>query len=276
MRLERETSSAVPSCILKLGVLMSLVCVGCSMEHYRVTSNPPGALIYYHNPGGPDKWTADQRTPLESYKGIGCGFGTNGVSVQWPDGTMSERRAIPGSVHFQHPMQVNIRPPFEAQGLPPLEQPPCDLGQLPRPKEPTSIAVLDFRTDATTGSNDGEVFADFCREAVHKSRAFQLVERNDMRAILSEEDFANTFKCDDTKCLVDFGRKLMAQTIIQGRVAALNGSFILTLKIVDVSAGTIGAIENLDAGTTADRIPSLIRLGTCRLLSEALTKSTQE
>lgn len=135
---------------------------------------------------------------------------------------------------------------------------------------PASVAVLDFQIDDDLSQSIGLVLADYCRERVQGSGRFLLVDRENMKAILSEADFAATFECDDTRCLVDFGRKLRAQKIIHGRVHRVGGTFVLTLTMVDVATATVEAIRNVRTGGVIERLLDLVSPATCALLREAL------
>ncbi len=146
----------------------------------------------------------------------------------------------------------------------------CQLEELPTPTVRPSIAVLDFRVGEDVSHDVGEALADFCRETVQESQCYILVNRENMRAILSEEDFAATVQCDDTRCLVDFGKKLRAQKIIHGRAAHVGEALILTLKLVDVSSAAIEAICNVKTTGVLEELLDLTGPATCRLMADAL------
>ena len=256
-------------------LLICMLAIGCSMTPYTVTSEPPGGIVYYRNPphlfNQDGVYTHDQRTPFSGRHGINCGTITHSVCVQWDDGTKSEWRAVRGNVHFLGPQRASsdaskIPPPIASQQL------PCDPGKLSPPPVPVSLAVLDFLSEIKKENKEGAFFADFCRETVHKSGAFILVERDDMRTLLSEEDFVMSFKCDDTKCLVDFGRKLQAQKIVQGRISKLGGAYFVQLKLVDVGSAVIEAIGSFNAGPNIESIPDAIRAESCQLLRDSLSQ----
>lgn len=146
----------------------------------------------------------------------------------------------------------------------------CDLAALPELSERASVAVLDFRVGAEVPPEVGEALADFCRETVQDSERLTLVDRQNMRTLLTEEDFAATVQCDDTRCLVDFGKKLRAQKIVHGRACRVGEALVLTLKMIDVSSATVDAICNVKTTGPIEELLDLTGPATCQLLRDAL------
>lgn len=85
--------------------------------------------------------------------------------------------------------------------------------------------------------------ADLTRGALQDIDRYQLVDRDSIVQLLGEQDFAATVKCDDTKCLVNYGKKLRAQKILHGRHTKVGTTIVVTLKIVDVGTAGIDAVE---------------------------------
>jgi len=146
----------------------------------------------------------------------------------------------------------------------------CTLADLPPVAEGASLAVLDFQVGEDGPSDVGQALADYCRETVQQSERFVLVDRQNMLALLTEEDFGATFRCDDTRCLVDFGKKLRAQKIIHGRASRVGDVHVLTLKLVDVGSAKIEAIRNAKMPGQIEDLLDLVEPATCELLHDAL------
>ena len=150
------------------------------------------------------------------------------------------------------------------------EVPDCDLRTLTIPSPLSSTAVLDFQAGEGINTDARTVLADLCREAVKDSNCYLLVERELMRALLSEEDFAATVTCDDTRCLVDYGKKLRAQKVVHGRISHLGESFVVTMKMVDVGTAAVNAIRSATIHGTIEETAAAIRPTTCALMRDAL------
>ncbi len=148
----------------------------------------------------------------------------------------------------------------------------CRLTELPdrRGQEMESVAVIDFQSASSLADDTSRGLADLCRAAIQESGRYILVDRHLMLEILGEEDFAAVVDCDDTRCLVDFGKKLRAQKMVHGRVSRVGGTLVLTLRMTDVGSAKIDAFKTVkvcgDVGLAADSISPL----TCELLREAL------
>jgi len=146
----------------------------------------------------------------------------------------------------------------------------CDVTVLPRRAPARSVAVLDFQVADDLAQSVGTALADYCRETIQQCPSFVLVDREYMRSVLSEADFAATFACDDTRCLVDYGRKLQAQTLVHGRVTQIGETRVLTLKMIDVGSGVVIAVRNVRVGANVDDLLDLTQPVTCRVLRDAL------
>jgi hypothetical protein len=142
---------------------------------------------------------------------------------------------------------------------------------LPRVESPQSVAVLDFQAAGEQMKGVGESLADLCRDAVLESGRFILIERESIKAILDEEDFASTFDCDDTKCLVDFGKKLRAQKIIHGRVNKVGTSFLITIKILDVSSTEVEGLKTAEVSGGLEQALHFVQPVTCEILRKSLS-----
>jgi len=153
-------------------------------------------------------------------------------------------------------------------------QPPasarCNFDTLKVPAHTASVAVLDFGGGDDVSPEIGQVLADYCRQAIRECQCMTIVDRESMRAILSEEDFAATFECDDTRCLVDFGRKLRAQKIVHGRITRVGKSYVLSIRLVDVGSTAVQAIQNERVVGSPEALLDVVEQTTCRLLHQAL------
>ncbi len=245
------------------------------MNTMKINSKPPGALIYYRASEHSKEHTKGEQTPFDVFVAPwGESPAGRSFCLQWPDGIRSGWMPyIRGEYSLNHPLPgkspKDIHKPASTD-----QEPICSPADYPRIARKYSVAILDFEAGSVATQQEGAVYADLCRESVYKSGAFSLVERDDMKTLLTEEDFVNSIKCDDTQCLVDFGRKLRAQKIVRGRVAKLDQSVVLTIKVLDVGSGKIDGIVNYNVGASADRLPQFIRSGTCHLLLDVLNQNT--
>lgn len=131
------------------------------------------------------------------------------------------------------------------------------------------MAVVDFFVEKSLGSTIDRGLADICRSAIQESGLFILIDRENMLTILGEEDFASVIKCDDTKCLVDYGKKLRAQKMVHGRLSQVGDAFVLTIKLTDVSTGKVESFKTSQIRGSTDELLKWVQPQTCQLLREA-------
>ena len=168
-------------------------------------------------------------------------------------------------------LRVDGGPSAEA-AEPPQTVQRCVLADIPvAANGPASLAVIDFDHDERVAAGTARACADLTRGVVGDTGRFVVVERQSMIHILGEQDFAATVKCDDTRCLVNYGKKLRAQKLLHGRLSKAGGSFVLTIKLLDVSSGVVDALQTKRIQGRVDDLLSAVEPQTCMLLRTALT-----
>ena len=117
-----------------------------------------------------------------------------------------------------------------------------------------NIGILDFTAN---GVSQPEAFAisDLVRGELVKAPQFSVLDRNNMKSILQEQEFQQT-GCTDTDCAVKIGRMLNMQAMIYGSVSKLGDSYIISIGMVDIESGKITKtarekISRLDDADTA-------------------------
>ena len=151
----------------------------------------------------------------------------------------------------------------------------CDISALPSPpgKNQVSLAVVDFSVGLEMQKETGRAIGDICRNVVQGSRHFILLDRENMVSILGEQDFAEAVKCDETACLVQYGRLLSVQKMLYGRVSPLGSSCVVYLGLTDVETGRIEATVTEQVEGSIDGLGRLMPTLACNLLKSALSES---
>ncbi|GAG52993.1 unnamed protein product, partial [marine sediment metagenome] len=106
--------------------------------------------------------------------------------------------ALTGCLSIKLPERIVINKPDRSQPKPvPQSAAPCDVSDLPSvpPGERPPLAVLDFQAGESMDQEVGRALADLCRDAVHESAQFTLVDRQRIADILGERDFAAAMRC---------------------------------------------------------------------------------
>lgn len=99
----------------------------------------------------------------------------------------------------------------------------------------TRVAVIDFDAKAGIKAEMSSLLSDILRSELFGSEPFELINREDMVAILDEVKFQQSGACDSTTCVVQMGQALGAEKMIVGSVGRLGSSYVITIKLVDIS-----------------------------------------
>ncbi len=129
----------------------------------------------------------------------------------------------------------------EAEALAMIKNPSCILPLIKANYQFPSLAVIDLDSADCLSESESQAITDLARDLIQRSERYIIVDRESMIHILGEEDFVASVKCDNTRCMVNYGRKLRAQKMMHGRISKAGHSFILSLKMLDVSSGVIDA-----------------------------------
>jgi TolB-like protein len=103
--------------------------------------------------------------------------------------------------------------------------------------ERVNIAVVEL---AAYGISEMEVQAltNRLRVELFQTGRFAVVERDQMRAIMEEQDFQQT-GCTTNECLVEVGQLLNVQQIIAGSISKVGDVFSIEVRVIDVLTGEI-------------------------------------
>jgi TolB-like protein len=117
-----------------------------------------------------------------------------------------------------------------------------------------NIAVMSLK--AASGISDGEavLVADRLRGELFNSGRVNVMEREQMSVILSEQGFQQSGACNDDKCMVQAGQLLGVEVIVSGSIGQLGSTFMINLRAVDVRTGRMTASVTKDARDNLDNL----------------------
>jgi TolB-like protein len=101
-----------------------------------------------------------------------------------------------------------------------------------------TIAVIDLDTRGAVSHAEIGTLADRLRSMLVQTKAFTVVERGKMEAILKEQGFQQT-GCTSTECAVEVGRILNVQEIVAGAVGKVGSKYTIDVSTIDVETGRI-------------------------------------
>lgn len=115
---------------------------------------------------------------------------------------------------------------------------------LVQDKNKKNIAVAGFE-GIDISNNELLILADRLTSEIVKLDKFNVLERNQIEAILKEQEFVQT-GCVSSECAIEVGQLLGVDEMLIGKIGKLGNVYIATVKLVDVAKGKIVKQENVE------------------------------
>lgn len=115
-----------------------------------------------------------------------------------------------------------------------------------------TVAVLDFEARGVA-QEEAAAFADKFRYELLKTKAFDVMERNQMDLILKEQEFQLS-GCVNQKCAVEVGQLIAVRKIVTGSASKVGEIFTLNVKLMDVQTGRIESNVSEDCDCPIERV----------------------
>ena len=104
-------------------------------------------------------------------------------------------------------------------------------------EELTRVGVLDLTSENVPGP-ELRMLSDRLRVELFQTGEYQVIERQQMDAILEETEFSQS-GCVATECVVDIGQQLAAAKMIAGTVGRIGSVYSISLRTIDVETGAL-------------------------------------
>ncbi|MCP4633200.1 MAG: hypothetical protein GY855_09770, partial [candidate division Zixibacteria bacterium] len=105
--------------------------------------------------------------------------------------------------------------------------------------EKTAVAVADLDVTGVS-EEEAQVLSSRLIAEVWKTRKYEVLERQKMDDILTEQGFQISGACEDqAKCLLEIGKLLPVEKIIGGSVGKIGNTWTVTLRMIDIGSGRI-------------------------------------
>ncbi|MCX5791877.1 MAG: hypothetical protein NTY45_06600 [Elusimicrobia bacterium] len=108
----------------------------------------------------------------------------------------------------------------------------------------TNIAVAEL-VGKNVSQADASIVTDFLRSELVSTGRFNVMDRNNMDTVLSEQKFQNS-GCTEQECAVEMGKLLNIKKILVGSLSKLLDSYYVTVSVVDVETAKITASYSSD------------------------------
>jgi TolB-like protein len=127
-------------------------------------------------------------------------------------------------------------------------------------KKPT-VAVMSFKGSAGVTQDESDLLTDRLRVELFNTGTVDVMERDQMQAILKEQGFQKSGACTDEGCMVEMGEILGVQKLITGSIGKIGSMYLVNARIIDITTAKItrsvsddvkGKLEDV-----VERIPAL-------------------
>lgn len=126
------------------------------------------------------------------------------------------------------------------------------------PADRTNIAVMGLEAQGVSASDAG-VISDILRGELVKTKAFNVVEKQNMDKVLAEQGFQQT-GCTSSECAVKLGRVLNTRKIVVGSFGKLMGKNFISVRVIDVETGNADFSDDAKGDTVEDVIAGVRRI----------------
>ncbi len=108
-------------------------------------------------------------------------------------------------------------------------------------KVKSNLPLLAVMSPAWQGldSSTARLVSDALADELMRTGKVRVMERDQMRQILKEQDFQQSGNCDGSECAVEVGRLLSIDNIVVGTIGRLGSSYTISMRLVKVESGEI-------------------------------------
>ena len=120
---------------------------------------------------------------------------------------------------------------------------------------------MSFKGSAGVTQDESDLLTDRLRVELFNTGIVDVMERDQMQAILKEQGFQKSGACTDEGCMVEMGEILGVQKLITGSIGRIGSMYLVNARIIDIKTAKItrsvsddvkGKLEDV-----VERIPAL-------------------
>lgn len=111
----------------------------------------------------------------------------------------------------------------------------------------TNAAVIPFAPGAGLDSAEANIIAERFQAELLNTGKYNLLDRQQMDAILREQGFQQSGACSGTECTVQIGQLLGVDKIFTGSVSKIGSLYTLNVRRIDVTTGRVESQHAIDS-----------------------------
>lgn len=95
------------------------------------------------------------------------------------------------------------------------------------------LLVVLLKAKKGIEQDEATLLTDILSVEIYRSGMFTILNRDDMKAVLTEKEFEIAMGCDDNVCLLENVAKLAAKKIIAGNIGKLGRKYIVSIRLIN-------------------------------------------
>lgn len=99
--------------------------------------------------------------------------------------------------------------------------------------EKTRLLIVPLKARGDISRDDAITLTDILSVEIHKSGKFVILNRHDMKAVLTEKEYKAAIMCNDNKCLLKNVDKLDVSKVIAGSIGKLGKKYNTTIRLIN-------------------------------------------
>jgi len=99
--------------------------------------------------------------------------------------------------------------------------------------EKPRLLVVPLKARKGIDQDEATLLTDVLSVAIYRSGMFTILNRDDMKAVLTEKEFEIAIGCDDNVCLLENVAKLAVNKLIAGNIGKLGKKYIISLRLIN-------------------------------------------
>ena len=100
-------------------------------------------------------------------------------------------------------------------------------------QEKPRLLVVPLKAMKGIDQDDATLLTDVLSVEIYRSGIFTILNRDDMKAVLTEKEFEVAIGCDDNICLLENVAKLSVNKLIAGNIGKLGNKYIISLRLIN-------------------------------------------
>lgn len=184
------------------------------------------------------------------------------VAVMAAEGCVHVDRINQGLTESRDSIREKIKPVDGAAASTdaPAEAKPVEKAEAPRPKKVAAVPLqsADLKPDVAA-------VMDELLLASLEARGFEAIGKDDITQLVGHEKQKAMLGCEGDSCLAELGGALGVDYLIAGKLAAVDDTLILTLKLLDTKRAKVVARTNRTTKGGKSVLPKMIAEGVAEL-----------